>query len=326
MSSKNVPREIKGYTTQEFLGKGSFANVFNCRKDGRKYAMKRINSEERFKKCALKEIEYLNEVDCEFIIKMEEHFIHKNIQYLVFECLYDNLYNYIMKSKNYPTFKQFNTYCYQMAEGLSYLHNLGIIHCDLKLENVMICNDLKNIKIIDLGSSVRKKKNFKSNFYVQSRYYRAPEILYKINFSEKIDIWSYGVLITEFILRSNVFNGKNTSGMIYKISDYLDIPRLNIYQQTEIFDRHYFHNGIDFCYNNISLKHRVKGYRENRLEEHLINGLRINFKDIFDYQINNVIALVHKILDYNYETRLTADECKQQLSLLEYQIEKETEI
>ena len=50
MTSKNVPREIKGYTTQEFLGKGSFANVFNCRKDGRKYAMKRINSEERFKK------------------------------------------------------------------------------------------------------------------------------------------------------------------------------------------------------------------------------------------------------------------------------------
>ena len=59
MSSKKIPKELKGYTTQEFLGKGSFANVFDCRKNGRKYAMKRINSEERFKKCALKVIEYL---------------------------------------------------------------------------------------------------------------------------------------------------------------------------------------------------------------------------------------------------------------------------
>ena len=114
--------------------------------------------------------------------------------------------------------------------------------------------------------------------------------------------------------------------MLYKISDYLDIPKLNIYRETEMFEKHYFHNGLDFCYNNLSSRHRVKGYRENRLEEHLINGLRINFTDIFDYQINNIVALVHKILDYNFETRLSADECKEQLILLEYQIEKETEI
>ena len=43
-------------------------------------------------------------------------------------------------------------------------------------------------------------------------------------------------------------------------------------------------------------------------------------------QINNIIAFVHKILDYNYETRLSAEDCKAQLSLLEYQIEEETEI
>ena len=37
----------------------------------------------------------------------------------------------------------------------------------------------KNIKIIDLGSSIRKEKGNKNNFYIQSRYYRAPEVLYK---------------------------------------------------------------------------------------------------------------------------------------------------
>ena len=54
MASKNVPKVVNGYTTQDFLGRGSFANVFKCTKEGKTYAMKRINSEERFKKYALR--------------------------------------------------------------------------------------------------------------------------------------------------------------------------------------------------------------------------------------------------------------------------------
>ena len=54
--------------------------------------------------------------------------------------------------------------------------------------------------------------------------------------------------------------------------------------------------------------------------------VKVNFNDIYDYQINNIITLVHKILDYNYETRLSAEECKNELIMLEYQIDKETEI
>lgn len=323
MASKNVPKELKGYETKEFLGKGTFANVFSCYKNNNRYALKRINSKEKFKKYALKEIEYLNAVDSEYVIKMEDHFITDNIQYLVFEYLYDNLYNYVLKNKNYPNFNGLTNYCYQISSGLEHLHSKDIIHCDLKLENIMISSNLQNIKIIDLGSSVIKNKirnrNI-TNFYIQSRYYRAPEILYEINISEKIDIWSLGVIITELILKKCIFNGKNIPYMIYKISDYIDIPTLKVYKNSTTFEKLY-----DNYKGNYTHKDYKSRYRENKLEEYIIDGLRSNFDYIYDYQIDNMVALTYKILDYDYNTRLTAIQCKEELSILEFSIENKEE-
>jgi len=321
MASKNVPKELEGYKTKEFLGKGTFANVFSCYKNNNRYALKRINSKEKFKKYALKEIEYLNAVDSEYVIKMEDHFITDNIQYLVFEYLYDNLYNYVLKNKNYPNFNGLTNYCYQISCGLEHLHSKDIIHCDLKLENIMISSNLQNIKIIDLGSSVIKNKirNI-TNFYIQSRYYRAPEILYEINISEKIDIWSLGVIITELILKKCIFNGKNIPYMIYKISDYIDIPIMEVYKNSTTFEKLY--DNYEGNYRHKDYKSR---YRENKLEEYIIDGLRSNFDYIYDYQIDNMVALTYKILDYDYNTRLTAKQCKEELSILEFSIENKEE-
>lgn len=322
MSTKKIPNFLNEYEIYDFVGKGAFASVFKSYKNGKKYAMKRVNSEDRFKKCAVNEIDLLKEINCTYIVKMEDHFIYENIQYLVFEYLYDNLFNYIVKKKKYPSYKTLLRYCFQMAEGLDYLHSNEIIHCDFKLENMMICNDLKNLKIIDLGSSVKVGIKVANNFYIQSRYYRAPEILYKINFSTKIDIWSYGVLITELILRRNIFDGKDSMEMVYKISDYLNVPTEKIYKDSKVFKKLYFFDKEKdkWQYNDKCKYLKVKRYREDRLEEYIINGLKINFPDILDYQIKNMVSFIHKILEYDYETRLTAEECKQQIVLLEYSI------
>ena len=324
MSSKKIPVELKGYTTGKFLGKGSFANVFSCYKNGEKFAMKRVNSENRFKKCALKEIEYLEELENPNIIKMEEHFIDNNIQYLVFEFMYDNMFNHLVKNKNYPSFDYFKSYAYQLADGLSYLHNKGIVHCDLKLENVMINYSYKKIKIIDLGSSIRKNKKIKNNFYIQSRYYRAPEILYRINFNEKIDIWSYGVLLTEIILRRNILDGRNSDDMVYKIVDYLDIPKLDNYVFSDVFENLFLCKDGKYFLKKMSFNYKIKGYREGRLEDYLINGLNENFMQIYKYQIDNVLSLISKILTYDFNNRISADQCMEELLLLEHKIDNRT--
>lgn len=84
----------------------------------------------------------------------------------------------------------------QCLEALDYLHNLGIIHCDLKPENILIKSYRKcEIKVIDLGSSCFQTDNL--SLYVQSRSYRAPEVILGHSYNQKIDLWSLGCILAE---------------------------------------------------------------------------------------------------------------------------------
>lgn len=81
-------------------------------------------------------------------------------------------------------------------EALEYLHELGIIHCDLKPENILIKSYSRcEIKVIDLGSSCFQNDNL--SLYVQSRSYRAPEVIIGNSYDQKIDIWSLGCILAE---------------------------------------------------------------------------------------------------------------------------------
>ena len=111
--------------------------------------------------------------------------------------------------------------------------------------------------------------------------------------------------------------------MIYKIADYIDVPTYKEYQDSDYFRKLFYNDKGVWVYNAHSHKFKIKGYRENRLEEYIINGLRTNFSDLYDYQIENVVSFVHKILDYDYEKRLTADQCKDEVALLEHILNKE---
>lgn len=92
--------------------------------------------------------------------------------------------------------KLFQTIARHCLEALEYLHHLRIIHCDLKPENILIKSYSKcEVKIIDLGSSCFQTDNL--CLYVQSRSYRAPEVIIGLPYDEKIDIWSLGCILAE---------------------------------------------------------------------------------------------------------------------------------
>ena len=84
----------------------------------------------------------------------------------------------------------------QCLEALEFLHGLGLIHCDLKPENILIKSYSRcEVKVIDVGSSCFETDNLCS--YVQSRSYRAPEVILGLSYDKKIDIWSLGCILAE---------------------------------------------------------------------------------------------------------------------------------
>lgn len=84
----------------------------------------------------------------------------------------------------------------QVLEALQFLHGLGLIHCDLKPENILVKSYSRcEVKVIDLGSSCFETDHLCS--YVQSRSYRAPEVLLGLPYDKKIDVWSLGCILAE---------------------------------------------------------------------------------------------------------------------------------
>ena len=86
-----------------------------------------------------------------------------------------------------------------LLRALSIIHSIGIIHADLKPENVVQNNPLSgHVKLIDFGNC--QSVGAYAPGYFQSRYYRAPEILLRLPFDTKIDIWALGCLLCELYL------------------------------------------------------------------------------------------------------------------------------
>ena len=104
----------------------------------------------------------------------------------------------------------------QLIISLKHIHSSGYIHCDLKPENILFkYSNKSSIKIIDFGSACTK--NEKPYNYIQSRFYRAPEVILESGYSEKIDIWSLGCILYELFKGAPLFQGINEHDQLCRI-------------------------------------------------------------------------------------------------------------
>lgn len=100
--------------------------------------------------------------------------------------------------------------------ALSYIHDLKLIHCDLKPENILIKSYSRSeIKVIDFGSSCFIHDHLSS--YVQSRSYRAPEVILGCSYDYKIDIWSLGCILAELLTGYVLFQNESVQGLLSRI-------------------------------------------------------------------------------------------------------------
>eukprot|EP00923_Selenidium_pygospionis_P039293 GHVN01068374.1.p1 GENE.GHVN01068374.1~~GHVN01068374.1.p1 ORF type:complete len:1065 (+),score=109.93 GHVN01068374.1:378-3197(+) len=222
--SRELPAELGStvagrYRVLAHLGQAAFSRAIKCYDEweNREVCIKVIKNEKDFVDQSLDEVKVLRYVDSNgdvnalHCLKMHDFFYHKEHLIIVTELLKDNLYELIRKGRqagsvSYFTLGRIQLIARQVLEALAFIHSLRLIHCDLKPENILMKNeDTGEVKVIDFGSSCFEDDDLA--VYVQSRSYRAPEILLKLPYDQKIDIWSLGCILAElwtgFVLFQN---------------------------------------------------------------------------------------------------------------------------
>jgi serine/threonine protein kinase len=134
-----------------------------------------------------------------------------------------NLYQHL-KSKGFQPLPLniIKLYAQHILQGMQFYERLNIIHCDLKPENIMLNSDFTKAIIIDFGSACFTNKRVFT--YIQSRYYRAPEVILEIGYDFKIDMWSLGCVLGELATGRPIFAGKNEIDQFLAIVEVLGLP------------------------------------------------------------------------------------------------------
>ena len=219
-SSNNIDYR---YEVIDKLGTGTFSNVYKCydHKENKQKALKVIKNNVHYHRAALREASIYDLIMkeskiCDNIIKLNRYFKFNGDIFFDFELGGISLYEYYNEKLNIIDINNFSR---QILYGLIFIHKLNIIHSDLKPENIIIKNN--KLKIIDFGSSFVENTDL-HNSYIQSRWYRSPEILYKHQITTKIDMWSYGCIIYEVYNKKPLLPAKNNTQLIYMIQKMLN--------------------------------------------------------------------------------------------------------
>ncbi|RXN01399.1 hypothetical protein EOD39_6917 [Acipenser ruthenus] len=201
----------------EVIGKGSFGHVVKCldHNTNELVAVKIIRNKKRFHHQALVEVKILDALrrkdkeNSHNVIHMKEYFHFRNHLCISFELLGLNLYE-LIKKNNFQGFSLplIRRFACSLLKCLQMLHRENIIHCDLKPENILLAHKGQGtIKVVDFGSSCYEQQRVYT--YIQSRFYRSPEVILGHTYSMAIDMWSLGCILAELYTGSPLFPGEN---------------------------------------------------------------------------------------------------------------------
>ncbi|KAE8304227.1 Kinase, CMGC DYRK [Giardia duodenalis] len=214
------------------LGSGSFGKVYKAldHKEQQFVALKIIKNRKRFQRQGLVEVKILellrdndpNGDQC--CVKVLSSFYFRSHLCIAFELLSINLYELLtkkdLKGLSLSLVRKFSL---QLLIAFAYARKLRIIHADVKPENILLREpDKSSIKVIDWGSGAMVSETIYS--YIQSRFYRAPEVILGLPYGQEIDIWSIGCVLCELYTGLPIFPGDDERDQLGKICELLGMP------------------------------------------------------------------------------------------------------
>jgi dual specificity tyrosine-phosphorylation-regulated kinase 2/3/4 len=239
---KVVIKDHIGYRFEvlEPLGKGSFGQALKCFDHQKKefVALKIIRNKKKFQHQAGVEVKILKHLrdrdpnDDNNIIRIKDYIVFRKHLCISFELLSIDLYEFI-KNNNFRgmSLGLIRRFAIQILQALRYVKQERIIHCDLKPENILLKSINKSgIKIIDFGSSCFEDERIYT--YIQSRFYRAPEIILGIPYTSGIDIWSFGCILAELLSGYPLFPGESEHDQLGYIMEICGVPPKNVLDQA----------------------------------------------------------------------------------------------
>ncbi|OJD18695.1 CMGC/DYRK/DYRK2 protein kinase [Emergomyces pasteurianus Ep9510] len=228
------------YEIVDILGKGSFGQVVRCvdHKTGSLVAVKIIRNKKRFHQQALVEVNILQKLKewdphrRHSVVNFTQSFYFRGHLCISTELLGMNLYEFI-KAHDFRGFslKLIRRFTKQLLSTLVLLHKNKVIHCDLKPENVLLAHPMHSeIKVIDFGSSCFE--NEKVYTYIQSRFYRSPEVILGMSYGMPIDMWSIGCILAELFTGYPIFPGENEQEQLACIMEVFGPPEKHLIEKS----------------------------------------------------------------------------------------------
>ncbi|VVC96588.1 unnamed protein product [Leptidea sinapis] len=298
------------YTIKTLVGQGVFANVVKAQdnKENREVAIKIMRNNDLMYSTGLKEIitlAQLNKADPDnkhHCIKMITHFTHKRHLCLVLESMHMDLRSVIKKygRNNGLNLKALMSYTRQLILALRLLKKIGVIHADIKPDNILV-NEKKNVlKLCDFGSAFKINEN-EPTPYLVSRFYRAPEVILGIPSSYGVDLWSTACTIYEIATSKILFTGSSNNKMLKCFMDLKGRIPTRLIRKGKFKDQH-------FDYNNNFLLHKKDEFTGREKYEVISNvtivrdlnkELKKSFIDMTSNEEQKVLQLkdlLHKML------------------------------
>jgi len=189
------------------------------------------------------------------------------------------------------TIKDIAFYMLKVLQALEYAHNKGIMHRDIKPQNIMIDHSQKIVSLIDWGLADFYVPGNTYQVRVATRHYKSPELLLGLSqYNPSVDIWGLGCTFATFLFKKiPFFRARENNEILSKIAEFVGTDELEAFVEK---------NGLQSCYNSIP---KIKPFKKKTFDQIL--------KENPDSMITpEAFDLLTKMLAVDHRERISASD------------------